>query len=233
MVFCICAITSCSDDNAYKLVNDAIDKTLSLPSFELKWEKISTFETDSSTDTIESLFEVKAENYGFENQKMYLSCYAKKTNQTKLVYQEADFCYVSSNDGDFKYHKDTIHDNSDHLSYDYICNLGYLFVKYPKEYFIDAVVSNNEDGLKTISFNVPYDFLFAEAPENFGNLKLEITIDSNGYISTLSSSYSESYSYYTYILYSDTSVFTFINPGHTVKVEPIENYETFKEITFE
>ena len=231
LVILISVLTACNNESTYSVVNNAIEKTLGLPSFELEWDRTLTFETDSTTDILESVIKVKAENYGSENQKFYAESYSKVSGVEILIYQEGDFYYVSSDDGNFKYHKDTAHNNSGQLPYEYTCNLGYLFVKYPKEYFSDAVVSNNDDGSKTVLFNVPHEFLFGEDPENFGNEKIQITINSDGYISMLRNSSLTSYPGY-YVgstQFSEIEVFTFIYPGQTVKIEPIEGYKDFEE----
>ena len=81
------AFTSCGEENAYKLVNDAIDKTLCLPSFELEWDRTVKLESDTITDINGNVIKLKVENYGTENQKMFIENYSKGLDSTTLIYQ--------------------------------------------------------------------------------------------------------------------------------------------------
>ena len=224
-VVLILIFSSCNkEENACTLVNEAIKNTLSIPYFELEWDRTFTTEAGSITAVVENIIQVKAENYNSENQKLLIINYSKNLDSTTLIYQEDDFYYISSDDGDFKYHKDVLSSIEDFAFIEYVCDLGNILVEYPEECFINAEILLSEDGMKTVCFEGLDYFIIPDS-------QIEITINQDGYISVCKISYSDTVDgAYTTFKSDAIEIISFSNPGKIFEVVPLEDYETFEEM---
>ncbi len=227
------ASSSCEEESAYKLVNDAIKKTISLPSFELEWDRTLKMESDTIIDENGNIIKIKAQNYNSENQKMFIENYSKKLDSTTFVYQEGNYYYESSDNGDFKYYKDDSSELSNVFFFEYICNLGNFFVDYPEKYFENAIISVIENDHTSVLFEVPIDFLFGDllftAQEN---ATVDISINTDGYITSFIVYYTVDTQYHS-LIQTQTETLSFQNIGESVEVVPFDGYEDFEEIYFE
>jgi len=232
-ILTLLTFTSCGEKNAYKLVNDAIDKTLNLPSFELEWDRTLKMESDTISDENGNIIKIKVQNYNSENQKMYIENYSKNLDSTTLIYQEGNYYYESSDKGNFKYDKNNSQESAEVLAYETICSLGNFLVDYPKEYLEDAVITVIENDHTSVLFEVPIDFLFGELLfETQENATVDVSINTDGYISSFKVYYTVDTQYYS-LIQTEVEILSFKNPGESVEVEPLEGYETFEEITVE
>ena len=228
-IIILLAFTSCGEENAYKLVNDAIDKTLSLPSFELEWDRTVKLESDTITDINGNVIKLKVENYGTENQKMFIENYSKGLDSTTLIYQEGDYYYESSDNGNFKYDVNSSQD----LAFESICNLGHFLVDYPKKYFENAIISVIENDHTSVLFEVPLNFLFDNLfVTDQETATVDISINTDGYVTSYIVYYTIDTQYHS-LIQTQTEMLSFQNIGESVEVVPIDGYEDFEEIYFE
>lgn len=232
MIILVFIITSCSEDNSYTLVNNAIKKTLSLPSFELEWERNVKTEADSITDISGNFIHMMAENYNLENERIFISNYSNGLDTTTFYFED-DYCYYSINPEVSQFYCKTYKENvSDYYIMRLIRSIFEDFlVEFPIEYLSDAVITKKDNGLKSVMFYVPYEFIFKNSEFTpISNPQIEITVNNDGYISEykfVCSMISDT-SYQTYIT-TQTEVISFINPSKSVEIESIEGYEIIDE----
>jgi hypothetical protein len=262
MLISLFTLTSCAKETPFTLVKNAVEKTNALDAIDVDMTMDMSVDMMGISMTIPMTVDMQATGLKTEAPKVYTNMKTETAGveMTVEIYQDAEYFYITIPMlGNIKTKAASLTADYDSIS-DVESMIKVLPEEFFTE---EIAIVENEDGTKTVSidiadekFNELYkDFVdgatasIAEGTElkefALANAKVEVTVNEDGYVAvykiafdmemTLSMGEEMAALGMDEMEVSATvdSVITYNNPGAVVTVTPMENLDSFEEITEE
>ena len=217
-------------DNVANAFNDAVAKLTSAQSYTMTGSLTSAAElTEENESTGELTSQLCPIEFTYADGMMYLD--ATDSNiDPHITYFDGERYYC--NDFANKYYTYT----NDHVDYGAD---GYL-LPINSEAVMDPVYLENQDGTKTVSFEMPFNIYQSPALQNWigvvfdneygaRNVRVEVSIDTNGYITSFILSYLNKTSFDEDTVHQEVAVKMMLTNYNTAEITPPSDLSVYED----
>ena len=241
------ALSACSNQSAYDVVNAAMEKTSALDSMDATVEMTIDMKTGDESIALPMIYKIKASGLQSENPKLRMDMtttvsIAGTTNSITMdIYAADGWAYISSNGSGYKMKQDAM---DGQMGTDMSTDL--IMQPLPEALLKDCTLQKNDDGSESVRITIDgkefmnlFKDMIDSMNSNIGTEAVNLTISDavvtitvqDDYISVYEMEYSMNMEVSgTAVQATASASVKYNNPGKAVTVTPPEGYESFPEI---